>query len=196
MKFQSKVESAFHKQSGSPEINTHIPYIVVENFPLMGLLTALRFLEWANENPTGVISLPTGKTPEYFIKWTTYLLENWENKKVTDLRNKYGIASMSKPSLKNLKFVQIDEFYPISSRQHNSFYNYVKKYYIGGFGLNEKNALLINSDEIPLAQGNHFSEVFLNNKVDLSLRYREPRSNYRKNPAGVDFCHRQMVYRL
>ena len=37
---------------------------------------------------------------------------------------------MAKPSLKNLQFVQIDEFYPISSHQHNSFYNYVKKYYI------------------------------------------------------------------
>jgi len=76
MQFRSKVESAFYKISGSPEISTTIPYIVVENFPLMGLLTALRFLEWASENPEGVISLPTGKTPEYFIKWTTHLLEN------------------------------------------------------------------------------------------------------------------------
>jgi len=146
----------------------------------MGLLTALRFLEWAHENPNGVISLPTGKTPEYFIKWTSYLLENWESKKVKELRSKYGIPELSKPSLKDLQFVQIDEFYPISSSQHNSFYNYVKKYYIGGFGLDEKNALLINSDEIPLAGGNHFSDVFTDNLVDLSLRYREPKSQFEK----------------
>ena len=63
MQFKSKVESAFYKISGEPEINTNIPYIVVDNFPLMGLLTALRFLEWVSENPEGVISLPTGKTP-------------------------------------------------------------------------------------------------------------------------------------
>ncbi|MEN8227115.1 MAG: glucosamine-6-phosphate isomerase [Bacteroidota bacterium] len=180
MNFNSKVESAFYKIAGSPEINTNIPYIVVENFPLMGLLTALRFLEWASENPNGVISLPTGKTPEYFIKWTTHMLENWESKKVKELRNKYGIADMGKPSLKDLQFVQIDEFYPISSSQHNSFYNYVKKYYIDGFGLNEKNALLINSDEIPLSGGCHFSEVFPDSKVDLLLRNCDPKSHIEK----------------
>ena len=176
MKFTSKVEAAFHEISGSPEINTHIPYLVVDNFPLMGLLTSLRFLEWVNENPEGVISLPTGKTPEYFIKWTSHLLENWDNTKIKELRAKYGIATMKKPSLKKLHFVQIDEFYPISSTQHNSFYNYVKKYYLGGFGLDPKNALLINSDEIQLAEGKHFTEIFPDSKVDLSLRYREPGS--------------------
>ena len=188
MNFTSKVESEFYKISGSPEINTHLPYIVVENFPLMGLLTALRFLEWASENPNGVISLPTGKTPEYFIKWTTHMLENWENKKVKELRSKYGIADMGKPSLKNLQFVQIDEFYPIGSRQHNSFYNYVKKYYIGGFGLDEKNALLINSDTIPLVGGCHFSEVFPDNVVDLSLRYCEPKSHFEKQQQQSIFA--------
>ena len=127
MKFKSNVESAFYKISGSPDVNTNIPYIVVDNFPLMGLLTALRFLEWASENPTGVISLPTGKTPEYFIKWTTHLLENWEDEKIRELKSKYGLADLQRPSLKDLHFVQIDEFYPISSEQHNSFYNYVKK---------------------------------------------------------------------
>ena len=180
MDFSSKVESAFYQISGSPEFNTNVPYIVVDNFPLMGLLTSLRFLEWASENPDGVISLPTGKTPEYFIKWTSHLMENWESKKVKDLKEKYGIDQMGKPSLKNLQFVQIDEFYPISSRQHNSFYNYVEKYYIDGFGLDENRALLINSDEIPLAGGKHFSEVFTDNIVDLSLRYREPRNNFEK----------------
>jgi glucosamine-6-phosphate deaminase len=127
MQFSSKVESAFYKASGSPKIYTKIPYIVVDNFPLMGLLTALRFLEWVSENPKGVISLPTGKTPEYFIKWTTHLLENWDSAKIKDLRKKYGLGDLKKPSLKDLHFVQIDEFYPISSDQHNSFYNYVMK---------------------------------------------------------------------
>ncbi len=180
MQFTSKVESSFYKISGSPEIHTQIPYIVVENFPLMGLLTALRFLEWAAENPEGVISLPTGKTPEYFIKWTMHLLENWDTEKIRELRGKYGVGKLKKPSLKKLHFVQIDEFYPISSKQHNSFYNYVMKYYIGGFGLDPANALLINSDEILLAGGSHFSEVFPDSRVDLSLRYREPRSQFER----------------
>lgn len=180
MQFKSKVESAFYKISGEPEVHTQIPYIVVENFPLMGLLTALRFLEWVSENPEGVISLPTGKTPEYFIKWTGHLLENWDSDKIKELRSKYGLGDLKKPSLKGLHFVQIDEFYPISSRQHNSFYNYVKKYYIEGFGLDPGNALLINSDEILLSEGKHFSEVFPDSRVDLSLRYREPKNQFEK----------------
>ena len=53
---------------------TNIPYITVENFPKLGKLTAFRFLEWAAEHPDGVISLPTGKTPEYFIAWVKKVL--------------------------------------------------------------------------------------------------------------------------
>jgi glucosamine-6-phosphate deaminase len=180
MRFKSNVESAFYKISGSYEINTNVPFIVVDNFPLLGLLTALRFLEWAKENPEGVVSLPTGKTPEYFIRWTSYLLDNWDSRKVKELRSKYGIGRMGKPVLNKLQFVQIDEFYPISSHQHNSFYNYVKKYYLEGFGFNEKKALLINSDQLPLAGGRHFSEVFPESRVDLSLRYREPKTQFEK----------------
>jgi glucosamine-6-phosphate deaminase len=180
MQFESKVESVFHELSGSPEINTNVPYIVVENFPLLGLLTSLRFLEWVSESPDGVISLPTGKTPEFFIKWTAHLLENWETDKIAQLRDKYGLGDLTKPSLADLHFVQIDEFYPISSQQHNSFHNYVRKYYIEGFGLNPDNALLIDSDSIPLAGGRHFSEVFPDSRVDLSLRYREAKSQFER----------------
>lgn len=180
MQFKSKVESAFYQLSASPAVNTSIPYIIVDNFPLMGLFTSLRFIEWTSENPHGVISLPTGKTPEYFIKWTTYLMENWESKKVKELKNKYGISDLKKPSFRDLQFIQIDEFYPISSRQHNSFYNYVMKYYIKGFGLDPKNALLINSDEIPLPGGRHFSEVFPDSQVNLNLRNCEPKNHFEK----------------
>jgi len=154
----------------------NVPYIVVDNFPNLGMLTALRFLEWVHENPEGVISLPTGKTPEYFIFWTRHILENWENENIAELRNKHGLLFQDKPSLADLRFVQIDEFYPIQSSQANSFYHYVNKYYIEGFGLKRENALLINSNEIPLSEGKSFEEVFPESKVNLELRYREGRS--------------------
>ena len=51
--------------------------IVVDNFPALGKLAAMRFLEWVQAHPGGVISLPTGKTPEHFIKWVTHLLTHW-----------------------------------------------------------------------------------------------------------------------
>lgn len=73
----SGVERSFFERSGRNEWSTKVPYILVKNFPDLGLLTALRFIEWVTENPEGVISLPTGKTPEYFIKWTKKLLDGW-----------------------------------------------------------------------------------------------------------------------
>jgi len=176
----SPVEMAFYQQSGVTKMTTQLPYITVDNFPKLGLFTALRFIEWAAENPNGVISLPTGKTPEHFIKWTKYILNNWSLKKVEEIKEIYGLSKISKPELNQLNFVQIDEFYPINSLQHNSFFHYVNEFYIKGFGLNPANALLINSNNIPLAQGKNFYEIFPNLKVDLSLRYRECHSSAEK----------------
>ena len=42
--------------------------LVVDNFPALGKLAAMRFIEWVQDHPGGVISLPTGKTPEHFIR--------------------------------------------------------------------------------------------------------------------------------
>ncbi len=172
----SSVEKVFYNNSGMETMQTRMPYIMVDNFPQLGLFTALRFIEWITENPNGVISLPTGKTPEHFIKWTQFFLNNWEDKKTRSLFEQYGIAHLEKPGTKGLHFVQIDEFFPIHSWQHNSFYHYVNKYYIDGFGLDPKKALLINSDDIPLADGKPFTDIFPDLKIDLSLRFREPKN--------------------
>nr|NQU89153.1 PIG-L family deacetylase [Bacteroidota bacterium] len=173
MTFDSQVEAAMYSMSGSPKISTRIPYLLVDHFPQLGLATALRFLEWVTGNPEGVISLPTGKTPEYFIKYTQFLLKNWDRKEGCDLRAKFGLSDIKKPDLNGLRFVQIDEFYPIDPKQHNSFYNYVMNFYIRGFGLNPDRALLINPDEIELIDGKSWREVFPDYRIDLSLRYRE-----------------------
>ena len=176
----SNVEKVFFERSGVKSMQTRMPYITVENFPQLGLFTALRFVEWIAENPDGVISLPTGKTPEHFIKWTQFFLNNWEDKKTRMLFEKYGIAHLKKPETNGLQFIQIDEFYPIHSWQHNSFYYYVNKYYIEGFGLDPEKALLINSDDIPLVDGKSFTDIFPGLKIDLSLRYCEPKNSLEK----------------
>ncbi|HYW95652.1 MAG TPA: hypothetical protein VE870_08700 [Bacteroidales bacterium] len=169
----SDTEACFLEKSGIENTSTRIPYLLVDNFPELGLLTALRFIEWVAENPNGVISLPTGKTPEYFIRWAKYLLDNWEEKEVQDILSSHGTGHLQKPETKNLRFVQMDEFYPIDSSQHNSFCNYVTEYYIRNFNLSKENCLLINSNEIPLPGGKHFREVFPGHRIDLSLRNRE-----------------------
>lgn len=175
-RFSSKVEQSYYHNSGSPEFSTRIPYILVEDFPCLGLFTSLRFLEWVSENPEGVISLPTGKTPEYFIKYTRYFLENWNKKPVVEMLAEHGLSGLKKPELRGLHFVQIDEFYPIDPKQHNSFYNYVMEFYIKGFGLDRSKALLINSEQIPLYGNRHFREVFPDYRIDLSLRFREAKN--------------------
>ncbi len=167
------VEAAFFHLSGLNEPTTAVPYIVVESFPTLGMLAALRFLEWASLNPEGVISLPTGKTPEYFIYWTDHFLKHWNDPKVKKIRERYGLTVSRRPDLRGLHFVQIDEFYPIAPDQHNSFYHYVNEFYIEKFNLDRTKALLINADEIPLANGMHYSRVFPDNVIDNTLRYRE-----------------------
>ncbi|MCZ7611590.1 MAG: hypothetical protein M5U17_15710 [Ignavibacterium sp.] len=64
------------------------PVIQVSNFPELGKMTALRFIEWVQQNPNGVVSLPTGKTPEHFIKWVAYFLKNWDKDDVRELLKK------------------------------------------------------------------------------------------------------------
>ena len=175
----SHVEEYFLKKSGRKLMYApveKIPVIEVDNFPELGKMTALRFLEWVQNNPGGVISLPTGKTPEYFIKWVDFYLNNWDKKKVQAELEEVGIDPGRHPDMKSLHFVQIDEFYPIDPNQQNSFYYYIQKFYIGKFGLDPKKAMFININEIGTAGNLPVKEIFPNLKVDLSLRTRWPRN--------------------
>ncbi|MFP4027747.1 MAG: glucosamine-6-phosphate deaminase [Candidatus Brocadiia bacterium] len=151
-----------------------LPSIVVETFPDLGKLTALRFIEWVLDNPEGVVSLPTGKTPEYFIKWVNHLLNTWEDAGTRTELEKCGISTANPPNLSRLRFVQIDEFYPIDPSHEHSFYSYVNEFYIGQLGLDPERALLINCREIGLPKNQTLEDVWPGAQVDLSLRHRAP----------------------
>jgi len=175
----SPVESTFLKRSKlafryAPD--EKIPVIQVNNFPLLGQLTALRFLEWVQDNPEGVIALPTGKTPEYFIRYVEHYLKNWADVKTRDFLEQAGLATSRKPELKGLQFVQIDEFFPIKPTQHNSFYDYVTKYYLSGFGIDPRRAQLIDATQIALPEARSLQEIFPDQVVDLGLRVSQPHS--------------------
>jgi len=172
----SNVERVFFDLSGGKKVTTKILYISVKSFPQLGLLSSLRFFEYVSQNPEGVITLPAGKSAQYFISATRMLLEKWDTGQVQDVLKKYGLGGLKRPDLSRLHFVQTSEFYPISSKQHNSLYNYVAKYYINGLGLSPEKALLINSDEIDLAEGKSYREIFPDHKIDLSLRVREAKT--------------------
>ncbi|MBK7258404.1 MAG: 6-phosphogluconolactonase [Ignavibacteriae bacterium] len=170
-----------------------IKVIEVENFPLLGKLTAFRFIEWVLKNPDGVISLPTGKTPEHFIKWVMRILERWDQADIRTQCEAYGIPTARRPVMDGLRFVQIDEFYPMDATQQNSFNWYVNELYLKGFGLRPKNALLIDATSLGLPPGVSMQEMFPNNIVDLSLRVRQTRTNLERRQKEAinrvdEFC--------
>ncbi len=180
-----------HKSIYPPTEKIHV--IEVESFPLLGKLTALRFIEWVQKNPGGVISLPTGKTPEHFIKWVQRILSLWDSKEIQLLLEMYGVDGRTKPDMLSLSFVQIDEFYPMDSKQHNSFNFYVNEFYIKGFGLDARKALLIDSTSLGLPDGMKKEEVFPGNIVDLTLRIRQTRTELERLQKNVinrvdEFC--------
>ena len=177
MRTNSKVEKYYLTKSGKKliyEPTEKIPVIQVENFPELGKLAAFRFIEWLQNNNEGLVSLPTGKTPEHFIYWVTHILNNWTKPEVEKLLKALELDTKKKPDMKNIKFVQIDEFYPIDSAQHNSFYYYIQKYYMKNFGLDPKNAMLIDVNKIGTAGNLPLDIIFPEKKVDLSLRTRMP----------------------
>ncbi|MBC8870006.1 MAG: glucosamine-6-phosphate deaminase [Planctomycetes bacterium] len=170
-----------------------IPVITVSNFPALGKLAAMRFLEWSQNHPGGVISLPTGKTPEHFINWVTYLLKKWDDPESRVMLEQAGVDPGRRPDMHSLHFVQIDEFYPIDPRQENSFYDYVSKLYIRDFGLDRRKALLMNCELIGLEKGQTLESVWPDSQVDLSLRTRQATNDLEAMQQGVlhridDWC--------
>lgn len=149
--------------------------LVTDNYIVLGQLTALRFIEWVSLNPGGVVALPTGKTPEFFIKWLEYYRDNWERESQTGLIGKLGIQ---KPDFSSLHFFQLDEFFPINPEHERSFRYFVKKYYIDVLGFDQQKTHLINTwylnewEQQLLDGAKNMGEIFTDGKVDLSLRTR------------------------
>jgi len=184
----SNVEQVVLDAQGVPltyEPDEKTGIILVDNFPELGTLTALRFLEWVQSNPEGVVSLPTGKTPEYFIKEVRRMLTTWTSPETSAFLEARGVDPTIRPAMGGLHFVQIDEFYPINPRHQNSFYHYVNKYYVDGFGLDANRGLFIRCDEIGLRENEELEDVWGAGGVDLSLRYRLPETTVERHQQEV-----------
>lgn len=197
--YLSSVEKEFLRRSKRRDLypNERVGVIEVENVAELGQLTALNFIEWIIENPNGVIGLPTGKTPELFIKWLRYYRQNWNQPEVQQELKAFGIGSGSGsasgavsgndndsksaldsfPETKHLRFIQLDEFFPISPKQHNSFLGYIRKYYLSTLEISEENCLLMDFTKLDIFQKHDMHKVFPNDKVDISLRDRKPISD-------------------
>ena len=118
-------------------------FIVLLFLPLSadfaGQLVAISFLEWCTANPCGLVALPTGRTPEYFIKTLERYRVQWGEAGLVNELTALGYSpSDTFPDLSKLTFVMLDEFFPISTEHRNSFCNYIRSFYIGPLGINPK----------------------------------------------------------
>ncbi|MEF8846414.1 MAG: hypothetical protein V5A59_13140, partial [Bacteroidales bacterium] len=162
------------------ELYRKIPVITVDNYVELGQITAIRFLEWVCRNPGGVIALPTGKTPEFFIKWMEYYLDNWDREINNGLLAAIGFDPKWKPEMGSLTFFQLDEFFSINPEHERSFNYFVNNFYIKQFGLDPEKTHLINTYHFAEAQKEmlggyeNLDQIFPDGNIDLSLRFKRP----------------------
>lgn len=176
----SRVEAYFQQADPTFEDNLktcRTQVLTVDNYIVLGQLTALRFIEWTGLNPGGVIALPTGKTPEFFIKWLQYYIENWDYEVKNGVLGKVGLSR--KPDFSSLHFFQLDEFFPINPEHERSFRYFVQNFYLDILKLKPENTHLINTyflnvqEQEMLGGAKNLGEVFVDGKIDLSLRIRQ-----------------------
>lgn len=160
-----------YKKVNCQLLNEKIPAYVCPNSIELGKMTALVFLEWVFNNPKGVISLPTGKTPEYFIKFLNYYKKNWKNSGVSEI---LGLTEF--PSTSELKFVQIDEFYPFDIHHDKSFNHYIDTFYIDLLELKKENVLRIDVSNRGILKEHGIDKVFPTGKADFKLLSRDPKN--------------------
>lgn len=155
----------------------YIPIIECQTLQELGKLTALRFIEFVVKNPHGVVALPTGKTPEYFIHYIKHYKKNWHLPQVKqDLKTILGFECEEFPDTSNLHFCQLDEFYPIDPNHSRSFTAYIRQYYLPLLNLKEENIHMVDICFTGILKEKGIKGVFPNEKVDLSLLNREPKT--------------------
>lgn len=125
-----------------------VAVVQVASFDSLGRCLALDLLLWIEQNPNGVISLPTGRTPESFIRALRWYKENWNDPIAQKHRKEWGVTSERFPDTQNLTFVQIDEFLWMSSQHKHSYARYILEYYIPLLEISRKNCLLMDFSEM------------------------------------------------
>ena len=171
----SMTERAFFLNSNMDQvcyIEEQIPTIEVTNVQALGKLVALRFIEWVHANPEGVIALPTGRTPEMFIAYLKKYRSQWDSLDIQNDLKSNGIDTkvISRfPDTSNLKFVQLDEFFPIHPHHKNSFCHYINNLYFPLLDLKPENILSIDLLKDGTLTENELMETFDNGLVDANL---------------------------
>lgn len=121
-----------------------IPVVEVPSLDEFGHYLALHLLSWIHKNPEGVISLPTGRTPESFIRALEWYKKNWNSQAAQKKLKEWNIKSKKFPKTDSIRFVQIDEFLWMSPQYEKSYSSYVLSYYINLLSIPIENCLLMD----------------------------------------------------
>ncbi|HSX20204.1 MAG TPA: hypothetical protein VLG38_03655 [Gammaproteobacteria bacterium] len=174
----TKVEQKFLAKSSRQPTYPHEYFAVIEvrnNYEL-GKLTALRFIEWVQHNPSGVVAFTSGYTPEFFIKFLNYYKTNWTLPEVQAELQSAGIHLKKFPNTSNLRLVQMEEIYPITEKHYKKISNYTIRHYAKELQIKPENLLLMDVGKKGILAEKSMNVVFMNGKVDLSIMNNKPAS--------------------
>lgn len=172
----SSVEKEFLARSELPweYQGEAMPVVEVDNIYSLGQIVSQRFMEWVTENPNGVVALPTGRTPEFFIKTLEKYRLNWSSDEVREEIKHCKLTEF--PDTSKLKFVMLDEFFPMASTHRNSFCRYIQKYYVDLLGIAPENVLTFNLVAEGIITAEEL-ELFKDDlDIDLTLLDRDPKN--------------------
>lgn len=191
----SSVEKFFLEKSELPFLFPHetIKTIQTSNVYELGKLISLRFLEWVIDNPNGVVALPTGRTPEFFIKTLENYKQHWTDAEVQHEVELFGLTNVDVfPDTSGLHFVMLDEFFPMFASHRNSFCRYIRTYYIELLEISPHNVLTFDFIEEGVITKEEML-LFDEPDIDIDLLQREPQSEKEATQKVVlkkvaDYC--------
>ncbi len=174
----TKVEQKFHAKSTRQQTygSEYFAVVEVRNHYDLGKLTALRFIEWVQHNPNGVVAFTSGNTQEFFIKFLDFYKNNWHKPAVQEELRSFGIYLKKFPKTSDLKLVQVEEIYPLHEKNYKKISNYVVRHYAKLLQIKPENLLLMDIEKKGILSEKGMNIVFMNGKIDLSVTQRKANS--------------------
>jgi 6-phosphogluconolactonase/glucosamine-6-phosphate isomerase/deaminase len=125
-----------------------IPVIEVDSVDEFGHYLALDLLFWIDKNPAGVISLPTGRTPESFIRALEWYKKNWLSDAAQKNIKEWGLNLFCFPQTHHIRLIQMDEFLWMTPENPQSYAAYLQSYYVNILNIPQENCLFMDFNKM------------------------------------------------
>lgn len=196
--YWNSVEKTFLQKSGRSEIykGENLPVIEVDSMQALDKLAALSFLHWIENHPEGVIALAAGKSMRGFVEQLRYYRHHWTDPEIAAELRMYEITGSRFPDTSRLRFVQIEELYPIDAKSQVAYAAYIREQYLDFLGITPENALLMDVSHVGILGKKGGERIFPPGEVmDLSLLDRNPTNGQEEMQKqalqeAVAFCAR------